>query len=114
MPAPAVPAEALAAGERMEVVDRPRAAAERVGAADRLGQVRLRSPGCLQRAGAEGEAGRDRGRERAPGAVGVAGVDARRAQLLEAAAVEEDVHGVALEVAALDEDRARSERVQVA
>ena len=60
-----------------------------------------------------GKAGRDRGRQRASGAVGILGGDARRGQRDDAVAAEEIVDALgALPVAALDQHRAASHRQQ--
>ena len=96
------------------MVDRPRAAAEHVRTAQRFGEVRLGSLHRFERLLPQGEAGGDGRRKRTAGAVRVPGGDARAAELVRPPSVEEDVHRLALEMAALDEDRARPERLQIA
>src|SRR5439155_23939287 len=64
------------AGERVKMVDRPRAAAERVRAAQRFGEVGLGSLHRFERLLAEGEARGGGRRQRAAGAVRVPGGDA--------------------------------------
>ena len=62
-----------------------------------------------------GQPGRDRGRERAAGSVGVGRVDPRRREHVERRAVEDDVlRAFTAEVAALDDDEARPERLDPA
>src|SRR6201995_4974088 len=101
--------------EAMKMMDRAVASAdaEFVGGRDRFREPCLGVAHALLQRLAFGEAGRNRRRQRASGAVGVFGFDARRRQRDHAVACEEIIDALAaLPVAAFDQNGARTSREQ--
>src|SRR5262245_49414306 len=80
------------------------AAAEREALANRFRHVRLGFPDRVAEGLAPAQAGGNRRRERASGAVRIGRLDARRHKSGELTPVPQEIQGVALEMPALDQD----------